>query len=51
MSYLRVEYDGYLEDEFEDRDEAIEKFLEMLQDVDKNNITVEEWNQEEYRWE
>lgn len=51
MSYFRVQFQGYLEDEFDNADEAVEAFFEILDTVDSVSFTVEEWNEELQEWE
>ena len=51
MSYLRIEYSGILEDDYASKEDAIQAFLAVLEAVDENNVTVEEWDEEEHRWE
>lgn len=51
MSYFRLSYEGYLEDNFLDRDSAIESFLDILNSADVDDLNVEEWNEETQEWE
>jgi hypothetical protein len=54
MGYYRVIYEGYLEDEFDTKNEAIEQFIKsMEEDIDSghSNIVVEEYNYELDKWE
>lgn len=52
MSHYRITYQGYLEDEFDSKDEALESFIDELHDVHETDIDiqVEVWNGEEWEW-
>lgn len=49
MPYYRIQYDGYMEDEFDCKETAIAHFFEALDaSLDENSLTVEEWDGEEW---
>jgi len=53
MPYFRVGYDDdYIEGEYETEYEAIEDFVESLENVDmENQVSVEKYNEDTERWE
>lgn len=51
MSFFRVHYDGYMEEEFDDADEAASAFIDHLDSVETPDLIVEEWNEETGEWD
>ena len=51
MKTYRVTYNGYLEDDFESEEDAVNAFLDMLDWDASDHIEVEVWNEEEGEWE
>lgn len=50
MPFFRVQYQGYLEGDFDDQQDAVDEFLEELEYGDLN-LNVEQWNDETGEWE
>lgn len=50
MSYFRVRFDGYIEEEFDDRSKAVERFLYVFEQISEEHLTIEEWDEENKAW-
>jgi hypothetical protein len=53
MPYYRVSYDGYIEDTFDDKDQAAEAFVNSIGDIEDliNEVSVQRFDEELERWE
>ena len=49
--YLRVSYEYYVEGDYENEEEAIDVFMESIDEMDKDELTVEVFNDETNEWE
>lgn len=51
MPFFRVQLQQYIEDEFDSKEEAVERFLEFLEDrVGGDDLTVEEFDDDTAEW-
>ena len=55
MPYFRITYEGYVEDEFDSEEEAINTFVETVQtdleNEDYTHVGIEKYNDEKGEWE
>lgn len=50
MPYFRVQYEGYIEGDYESQEDAVEAFLEVLEYGDLD-LDVEVFDEETKEWE
>jgi len=47
----RIRYEGYIEAEYKNRNDAIKDFIEELDNLEESDLTVEIFNDQTWEWE
>ena len=57
MAYYRISYDGYVEGDYENEEDAINDFIDIIENGNfygrdlGNQLTIEKYDEENEKWE